>query len=612
MVELLLSLDPGNRSSSGLLLEEDEVIVIVDNSPEVTELIQAYLKNQNLASASAGSKSELFHVLKTRNVAIVLLDMGLPDRNGYEVIGELARNYPDLGIIMVTGNTDLQVALDCLRQGADDYLTKPINVEQFYHTVSQTLKKRRLARENRLFQHELELTTLRTQFMHLLNLKMNNAYLNLVELENVLQTILIGITSDEGLRFNRAFLALFDEDDNVLRGVLAIGPGSREDAVNVWNEIKRKKLRLQDHFLNINSDFTQKDVIVNEIVRSLAIPASDSQHPMIYACRNRTPLLVSQGESVVEIPPELIETLGEDTFVIAPLYSPSRALGVIIADNFVTRQAILETDIEALEIFAGQASIAIEHSRLHMDMQAKIDELELVTQELEKSKDLLVQAERYSALGHMSAQLVHALRNPITSIGGTARLLGKRMSAQEDQKFLKVLTEESAKLEATLSDLFNFVNPGKIQKSMQPLFPLIRRSVMIFYASMKKNNITYVIDLQGEDPIIEIDSEKIRQVLLHLIRNAMDAMVDGGTLLVKAETEQGITSVSISDTGSGIAEGDLSLVTDPFYTTKTYGTGMGLTLVKQVLSQHEAAFSLTPNDSRGTTASITFQQHKAY
>ncbi len=606
MVELLSSPGPGDRGSSELLLEEDEIIVIVDDSPVVTNTLQTYLNNQDLRSASAGSKSALLHMLQTRNVAVVLLDMSLPADNGYEVISELTRSYPDLGIIMVTSHTDLQIALDCLRRGADDYLTKPVNIEQFYHTVAQTLKKRRLARDNRLFQQELEATTLRTQFLHHLNLKMNSAYLDVMELENVLHTILIGITSDEGLRFNRAFLALFDEGESMLRGRLAIGPDSYEDAAVVWNEIKQKKLNLLDHFRSITSDVRRNDVIVNKIVRSLAVPASQTQHPFIYACRNRTPLLISRGESVVEIPPELITTLGEDTFVIVPLYSAGKALGVIIADNHITRQPIQKTDIEALEIFAGQASIAIIHSHLYTGMQAKIDELELVTHELEKSKDLLVEAERYSALGHMSARLFHALRNPIAAIGATARLMSKRISTQKEKQFLKILTKESAKLEATLNDLFSFVNPGEVHKTLQPLFPLLRRSVMIFYGSMKKKNINYVIDAQGEDPLIEIDAEKIRQVFLHLIRNCMEAMTHGGTLSVKVEILADTVSVIISDTGSGISESDLTRVTDPFYTTKTYGTGMGLTLVKQILSQHNASFSLFPNDVHGTSATIIF------
>ncbi|MEE4313012.1 MAG: ATP-binding protein, partial [Desulfofustis sp.] len=489
----------------------------------------------------------------------------------------------------------------------DDYLTKPVNIEQFHATVNKTLRKRRLAIDNRLFQQKLQLTNLRTQFLHHLNLKMNSAYLNARELKGVLQIILIGITSEEGLRFNRAFLALFDEQETMLQGELAIGPGSREDAAEVWNEIKRKNLRLQDLFHTVSADSFKKDTIVNEIARSLVVPASFVQHPLIHACRSRSSILVNQGQAAIEIPSELIETLGEDTFVIVPLFSPSKALGVIIADNFVTRQPINQADVEALETFAGQASLAVEHSRLYTDMQQKIDELELVTQELEKSKDLLIEAERYSALGYMSAQLMHALRNPITSIGGTARLLSKRINDQENKKFLDVLTRETSKLEATLNDLFSFVSKSELKKTAQHLHPLIRRSVMIFYGAMKKSGISYEIELTGEDPVLFIDSDKIRQVLLHLIKNSIEAMPDGGVLQVHSWQEDGSVLVSIRDSGVGISVGELSRVTDPFYTTKTYGTGMGLTLVEQILAQHDADFSLTPVKPHGMTALIRFR-----
>ncbi|MBE0585449.1 MAG: response regulator [Desulfofustis sp.] len=611
MVELLSSAEPDAGTSAEKLVKDHELIVIVDDSPEISILLQAYLKNRGLLSRPAQSAAELFQLLRDNEVALVLLDIGLPDRDGDEILADLVENYPDLGIIMVTGSTDLQTALHCLRLGADDYLTKPVNIEQFHYTVSKTLHKRRLAIDNRLFQQKLQITNLRTQFLHHLNLKMNSAYLNARELKGVLQTILIGITSEEGLQFNRAFLALFDEQETILQGELAIGPGSREDAAEVWNEIKRKNLRLQDLFHTVFADSFKKDTIVNEIVKSLIVPASFVQHPLIHACRSRSSILVNRGRAPVEIPHELIETLGEDTFVIVPLFSPSKALGVIIADNFVTRQPINETDVVALETFAGQASLAIEHSRLYTDMQRKIDELELVTQELEKSKDLLVQAERYSALGCMSAQLVHALRNPITSVGGTARLLSKRISDPENRKFLDVLTREASKLEATLNDLFSFVSESELNKTAQPLYPLIRRSVMIFYGTMKKTGIAYEIELTGEDPVLAIDSDKIRQVLLHLIKNSIEAMPDGGTLQVRSWREDGAVLVSIRDSGIGIAVGELSRVADPFYTTKTYGTGMGLTLVEQILSQHGADFSLTPAKPQGMTALIRFRQTRA-
>ena len=611
MVELLSNHHHDRNNHQDILLAENEVIVVVDDSPEIVVLLSAYLKNQNLHSVTARSAEELFRIIDNYHVALVLLDIGLPDRDGTEVLTDLVKRYPELGIIMVTGTTDLQVALDCLRKGADDYLTKPVNIDQFYFTVVQTLKKRRLAIENRLFQQELELANFRKLFLHHLNLKMNSAYLNAMELNQVLKTILIGITSDEGLGFNRAFLALFDENQSVLQGALAIGPGSREDAGRIWNEIKQKQLGLRELFSSA-PEAPNDDVIVNEIVQSMTVPASHTDHPLIHACLNRVSILVKDGQStVIPIPPELIEMLGEESFVIAPLFSPRRALGALIADNFITRRAIKQSDIELLEVFVGQASLAIEQSRLHADMQSKIEELELVTQELEKSKDQLVKSERYSALGQMSAQLVHAIRNPITSIGGTSRLLAKRSTDEKTAKFLEMITNEANKVESTLSDLFSFVSESELNKTRQHLFPLVKRSVMIFYGTMKKSNIEYSIEFFGEDPLVEIDIEQIRQVFLHLIRNSVEAMEAGGELTVTVENNGEEAIIAIKDSGSGTDEGDLEKLTDPFYTTKTYGTGMGLTLVEQILERHGAEFSLQRNTPGGMTALVKFPLNPA-
>ena len=599
MVDLLSSAE--NNVNGSPLLSGDESIVIVDDAPEIALLLKTFLANKGLRSIWVNSGSDLFAVVAAQPVALVILDISLPDRDGKAILVELAREYPDLGVIMVTSVTDIQVALECLRQGADDYLTKPVNVEQFNHTVRRTLKKRRLAIENRYYQQELQRRNYRARFLHQLSLKMNSAYLNALELNQVLKTILIGITSEEGLRFNRAFLALFDNEQSVLQGRLAIGPGTREDAGKIWNDISRNNLHLEDMLQRPHADDSDSDVIVNTIARSLSVPASAHDHPFIYACDHRTSIVVDKGSASVYIPASLIETLREDSFVIVPLFSPRRPLGVLIADNFITRQPISDEDIEVLEIFAGQASLAIEHSKLYADMQQKINELELVTNELEKSKDLLIEAERYSALGHMSAQLVHAIRNPITSIGGTSRLLANRLTDEKTRKFLNLLTNEAAKVETTLNDLFNFVSKSMPVKSRQPLYPLIRKSVIVYYAAMKKNNISYKLDLTGPDPEIEIDAEKIQQLFLHLFKNAIEAMTEGGTLSITADHNQEYVSVVISDSGNDRAVDDLARVTDPFYTTKTYGTGLGLTLVEQIIKQHNGELSISRNSPSGLT-----------
>ena len=229
MVELLSFKDIHASLPAPQLLDPGESVVIVDDSPEIVILLSHYLTRQGFPVLQAGSAQELYKYLESDKIALVLLDIGLPDRDGTEILKDLVANYHDLGIIMVTGSIDLQTALDCLRHGADDYLTKPVAMEQFNHTIRNTLKKRRLAIDNRTFQRELETTNYRTQFLHQLNQKMNSAYLSTVELTGILQTILVGITSEEGLQFNRAFLALFDENGDYLQGRFAIGPSNREE-----------------------------------------------------------------------------------------------------------------------------------------------------------------------------------------------------------------------------------------------------------------------------------------------------------------------------------------------------------------------------------------------
>jgi signal transduction histidine kinase/DNA-binding response OmpR family regulator len=596
---------PENRESlpSKDYLDSGESIVIVDDSKEILLIFTNILTNEGFTVFSATNASDFYRLLKQENIALVLLDIGLPDRDGTEVLTDLVQNHHDLSVIMLTGTTDLKVAMTCLREGADDYLAKPVTLEEFSIAVRKALQKRRLILDNRAYQKQLELTTYRTRFLHQLNLKMNSAYLNSIELDSVLRSILTGITAEEGLKFNRAFLLLFNDDHSKLQGTMGIGPPCKADAERVWDEIKEKDLHLTDILQNVKTSSNRHASELDKIVNSLTVPASDQEHILIQACNRRESIHVRNGTADNQVvTKELLHSLQENNFIITPLFSPNKSQGVIIADNFVTGRAISEDDINSLEIFASQASLAIEHSHLYQGMLNKITELENVTTELEANKDLLIDAERYSALGHMSAQLVHSLRNPITSIGGIARLLAKKTDDDKMLKFLNMMILDSARIESTLDDLFNFVGEEKPDKCKQPIYPLIRKGIMLFYGTMKKQAISYQLNLPSPSPTLFIDGKRIQQMFLHLIRNGVESMVKGGTLSINCTETQNDIIITIGDTGNGIADSNLQRAADPFYTTKTYGTGMGLTLVEKIVEEHEGRFSLERRKGGGMLA----------
>jgi signal transduction histidine kinase/DNA-binding response OmpR family regulator len=577
------------------LLVDGEVIVLVDDDPNIRTPMKIYLQEHGLAVVEADSGRAFWDILDHRRVALAILDIGLPDINGREILPQIREKHPELAILMLTGVSDLEIALECIRAGADDFLSKPVHLKDIFHSVTTILEKRSLVVQNKKYQEDLENANFRIQLMHQLSLKMNTAYLNSVALDEILQAILVGITANEGLRFNRAFLALFDEQRKVLKGRTAIGPACQSEAATIWQGMGEKQL----DFIGIVNSLKSctEDGGVNRLIRSLEVPASDSNHILIRSANERKSFKVTKGVLNGFDPKALVDFLGCDSFVVVPLYSPSRPLGVIIADNFVTNHPISDSYVSALELFSSQASLAIEHSHLYMDMQKSIAELESVNYELDKNKDMLVEAERYSVLGQMAAQMVHKIRNPITSIGGIARVLAKKTKDEGLNVYVEVMERETSKLEATLEDMFDFVSPMELEKEPAEILSLVRKSLHLLQSEIAKQNILVEIEAPEPGCLLDGDKNKLQKLLVHLLKNAVEAMPNGGRLSVRIDSEQDEVRVAIINTGMGITDEQANRAREPFFTTKTFGTGMGLAMVDRIVSAHGGSFTLQKTDA---------------
>lgn len=594
-----------NVVSQSELLMNDEVILIVDDDPLIRAPIRMFFEENGLVVMEADSGQSCLDVLASHPVALALLDIGLPDRSGQEILTQTREKYPLLVVIMLTGNADLKTAMDCIRQGADDFLAKPVRLDEIMLSVRKNLDKRRLIIQNRQYQSDLENANFQIQLMYQLSLKMNSVYLNTVELDEILQAILVGITANEGLQFNRAFLAMFDSDTKMLHGRLAIGPGCREEAHRVWGELQQKHL----DFFGIVNDAKlcrvgNEDMGLNRLIRNLQIPAHDQDHILIRAALERRSIKVAGGKANGFDVRNMVELLGNGDFVVVPLYSPQHALGVIIADNFITHQEISASHISALELFSSQASLVIEHTHLYMEQQKTIGKLEDLNYELDKNKDLLVEAERFSALGQMAAQMLHTLRNPITSIGGIARIIAKKAKDEGLAHYAEVVAKESSRLETTLVDLFEFAETAEFKPESTPLYPLLQKVLLLMEAETSKRHI--VMELVFPDPelMVEVDPGQIRKMLVHLLKNAIEASNDGGRLIVEIVKAGDWLKVTISDSGKGIDEEQIRRAKEPFYTTKNFGTGMGLAMVDRIVKAHQGQFVIARKAS-GTEVIVT-------
>ncbi len=300
-----------------------------------------------------------------------------------------------------------------------------------------------------------------------------------------------------------------------------------------------------------------------------------------------------------------MEILGAGEFAVAPLFAQEEAYGVILADNFVTGRPIDQRDVDALQLFAGLASIAVGKTRMCEMLEERVRALRTLNEEVERNKDQLVEAERYAALGRMADQLLHEIRNPLATIGGMAGILKRKLKDSELINYAETMVRESERVEKTLSAIFDFAKVPELNQELVRVCDLIKASLALLHSELDRHNITLNIDFPDLEPVLFLDRIYIQQAFLSILKNAVEAMPEGGLLTVSVSAPEGNVEIQITDTGLGMARGHLNKADEPFFTTKTHGLGLGLCLAKRVIELHDGFMCLTKNKLGGTNVCIT-------
>ncbi|GAF82150.1 unnamed protein product, partial [marine sediment metagenome] len=145
-----------NEKSIEGTLGQQETLLIVDDEAAITKLLCQKLSREGYQCEEANAAEQTLNTLATSPIALVILDIKMPDKSGIELLPEIKSGYPDTAVIMATAVTDINVAIQCLKQGADDYICKPFNLEEIPLTVQSALEKRRLKLEIKEYQQYLE------------------------------------------------------------------------------------------------------------------------------------------------------------------------------------------------------------------------------------------------------------------------------------------------------------------------------------------------------------------------------------------------------------------------------------------------------------------------
>lgn len=266
------------------------------------------------------------------------------------------------------------------------------------------------------------------------------------------------------------------------------------------------------------------------------------------------------------------------------IYSSRGPVGAILAqsDNYNSHR------MNHLTLYGKICSVALELSKT-------LKRLEFAVQDIDYFKNNLYASDNFAQIGRLAATVAHELKNPLVAIGGFSKRLERIVEEPKAQTYLGIIYSEVERLEKIVSDILSYSREMDLNKERHSLPDIIFELTQLLDHQLRLNGVEVKVEIP-DDMKIYVDAKRMKQVLLNLFNNSLDAMQEGGILKIKAYEDGSAGIVEISDTGGGIPDEIMKRVYEPFYTTKDKGTGLGLPLCKRIIFSHGGDLKLLNRD----------------
>ncbi|WP_088106110.1 ATP-binding protein [Halalkalibacter urbisdiaboli] len=224
--------------------------------------------------------------------------------------------------------------------------------------------------------------------------------------------------------------------------------------------------------------------------------------------------------------------------------------------------------------------------------------------EKKKTDEILLQWEKLSLVGQMAAGVAHEIRNPVTSLKGFFQLM--RANKEYNDSYFDIMDSEFNRIESIIKELLMFSKPHESHYTNQKIASLIEEVIMLMepQALIKNINIATDYDTSSEAMVYCIEHQ-LKQVFINLIKNALEAMENGGTIVIKVQHINDEFLIQVTDDGAGIPDDVIEKLGEPFYSTKENGTGLGLMVTNNIIkNNHQGAIHVESQLGKGTTFTV--------
>lgn len=403
-------------------------------------------------------------------------------------------------------------------------------------------------------------------------------------IDELLYIILTALTFGEDIGFNRAAIFTYNFNTETVQGMLGVGCEDIEETKDVWEKLPKNvsSIRWLKEFSRLgiydNSPFNDK-------VKSLRFNINKFPE-LAYALRKGKVYFSDEKKRDF-----FKDFFNVDEYAIVPLIGKENMLGIIYVDNKFTKKKIDDRYIRLFEIFGSQAAIAIENANTLSELKDANNMLKIAQQEV-------LMKEKLAAVGEMLTTLAHEVRNPLTSIGGFAEILARKL----EDKYFKDLAEKVYKQAQKMEKIFNnFLNLAKISASNKE-----KTDIKDFIVSsveqmslLDNKNVKINLQLPEEDVIGTIDKEMFAIAINNLIKNAIEAMNGVGKIDINLSKEDNFFVLVVEDEGPGIKKDDFPKIFDPFFTTKFNGFGVGLAITYKIVREHNGFIYAENKETKG-------------
>ncbi|GAC1472101.1 MAG: sensor histidine kinase [Desulfuromonadaceae bacterium] len=454
----------------------------------------------------------------------------------------------------------------------------------------------------------LDSKTLEMRFLHELGYVLQSS----VDLDEVLSVALTAITAGKGFGMNRAFLLLCDRETGMLKGYLGLGPRNLEEASQVWNEILQNDMDLQTLAQNfrLNKLSSEREKF-QDILEQLTVPLSNKDHIVIKALDGKRPIMVERAFQHPDVPPELALLLGVDTFLLIPLISRNRRVGMIVADNCITHRTITEEDMHSLETFGFPVAFAIERASLYDKLQVELNRVTEAGKKLKEQQELIVRMENMALVGRITSSIAHSVRNPLMIIGGFAHSMLKNSSESDPRRtFIESIVTETRQLEVVLDEILNYSDslyPTRGFRDVNQLVETALRDTADILTSLG-----YATGYSpGHDlPAVYIDFKQLSYCLRTMLNNDINGIGEDLSIAISSQSVQDGVILRIEDRSRHVSQAELDHLLVPFSEARDLGAGLGLALCKTMLEKQGIMFVAQADLPEGIRYIITLPIRK--